>query len=159
MDTIGVDGRTIDRLEIAKDGGQPSKSYLWSAVPMSAVVLHQELHDITAKPLNSKPIKGQSFTIPCKAKLSRIGRPMNMTFQLRSQQGDYELAEPKNISVPETGGVIEVELTATALKDVTLAKDKVGEGWPILPALQLECRYEAGRVKETVVWPVTSATQ
>ena len=155
MDAIGVDDRVIDHLEITKDDGWLNKSYLWTAVPMNAVMLHQHLHDTAASPLAATPNKGQLFTVAYKTKIEGIGEPINMTFQLRSDEGAYELAKAKSISVPKEGGDVEIELTATPLVDVTLAIDKADGGTPIMPPLWIDCHYELGRVGETMTWPVT----
>jgi predicted phosphodiesterase len=155
MDAIDVDDRVIDHLEITKDDGRLNKSYLWTAVPMNAVMLHQRLHDSAASPMGATPNKGQPFTVAYKTKIEGVGESINMIFQLRSEKGVYEPADTKTISVPTEGGVVEVELTATPLVDVTLAKDKVDGETPIMPPLWIDCHYKLGRVRETMTWPVT----
>jgi hypothetical protein len=155
MDAIDVNDRVIDHLEITEDDGRLNKSYLWTAIPMNAVMLHQELHAVTPKPLTATPEKGKPFIITWEAKLEGIGEPIEMTFQLRSDEGVYELAEAKTISVPKEGGDINVELTATPLVNVMPANNKVVDGRPIGPALWIDCHYKIGRVSESMTWPVT----
>jgi predicted phosphodiesterase len=156
IDTIDIDGNLIDHLEIVKDAGRPNKQYLWTAVPMAGVHLHQQLHAALAKPLSVKPTKGQPFTIYCKLSVPALRQAALLTFNLRSDEGKYQLPQnDKMASIPPEGGDIEVELTVTPLVDVTLAKDSVGDGKPLVPALWIDCRYEIGRIKETLTVPVT----
>jgi len=43
MDTIDIDGKIIDHLEITKTDGRLNKQYLWTAVPMEEIRRYQEL--------------------------------------------------------------------------------------------------------------------
>jgi len=44
MDTIDIDGKIIDHLEIVKTDGRLNKQYLSTAVPMEEIQHHQDLH-------------------------------------------------------------------------------------------------------------------
>jgi predicted phosphodiesterase len=146
MDTFDIDGKVIDHLEIIKIDGRPNKQYLWTAVPMAAVRLHQDLHRTEPKKLSKKPKKDQSFNIYYKLSVPALGEQAKMTFKLGCEEGTYKLPEPKTLTIPEEGGTFNVELTAIPLTDVKVPNNQK----PIEPALWLECHYEIGRVKEHI---------
>jgi len=144
MDTFDIDGRVIDHLEIVKTDGQLNRQYLWTAVPMEAVRLHQGVHRAQPKQLSKKPKKDQPFNVTYKFSVPELGEQAKMTFKLGCDEGTYVLPEPKIISIPKEGGTFNVELSVTPLTDVKVSND------PIEPALWLECHYEIGRVKEHI---------
>ena len=42
MDTIGIDGRVIDHIEVIKNAGRLDKKYLRSAIPMKEMLEFQQ---------------------------------------------------------------------------------------------------------------------
>ncbi|MBN2594380.1 MAG: hypothetical protein JXA81_12810, partial [Sedimentisphaerales bacterium] len=44
MDTIGIDGRVIDHIEIMKDAGRLDEKYLRSAIPMQEILDFQQMN-------------------------------------------------------------------------------------------------------------------
>ena len=150
MDTIDIDGNVIDHLEIVKTDGRPNKQYLWTAVPMAALRLHQDLHRTQPRRLSKKPKKDQPFNVTYKLSVPALGEEAKMTFRLVCAEGTYKLPEPKIISVPKEGGAFNVELSVTPLTDLKVS-DK-----PIEPALWLECHYEIGRVREHISHPIVA---
>jgi hypothetical protein len=146
MDTFDIDGKVIDRLEVIKTGDKLNKQYLWTAVPMAAVRLHQDLHKNKPTQLSKKPKKDQSFNVTYKLSVPALGEPAKMTFKLVCDEGTYKLPESKILTIPKEGGTFKVELAATPLTDVKVPKNKK----PIVPALRLECHYEIGRIKEHI---------
>lgn len=152
MDTFDIDGNVIDHLEIVKTNGQLNKQYLWTAVPMSAVRLHQDLHRTEPKQLSKRPKKDQPFNINYKLSVPELGEQAKMTFKLSCEEGTYKLPESKTLTIPEEGGNFNVELSATPLTDVKVPNNQK----PIEPALWLECHYEIGRVKEHISHPIVA---
>lgn len=150
METIDIDGKVIDHLEIDKSEGRLNRQYLWTAVPMEAVRLHQELYSASLKPLSTRPQKNQPFTVDCTLSVPELNEAAKMTFSLRCDKGTYELPEPKVVMIPKEGGVVEAKLTVTPLVEVKVPKDSRGRAKPIVPALWLDYRYEIGRVRETI---------
>ena len=144
MDTFDIDGNVIDHLEIIKTNGRLNKQYLWTAVPMAAVRLHQDLHRAQPKRLSKKPKKDQPFNVTYKFSVPELGEQAKMTFKLGCEEGTYKLPETKILTIPKEGGTFNVELTATPLTKVKVSNK------PIEPALWLECHYEIGRVKEYI---------
>jgi hypothetical protein len=147
MDTFDIDGRIIDHLEIIKTDNQLNKQYLWTAVPMEAVRLHQNLHRTRPTPLATHPEKNQPFTITYKFSVPALGGPAKITFKLRCEDGTYQLPEPKTLTIPKEGGTFTAELTVTPLVKV---KAQGGKTKPVVPALWLDCNYEVGRVQESI---------
>ncbi|MHC4642817.1 MAG: purple acid phosphatase family protein [Planctomycetota bacterium] len=146
MDTFDIDGKVIDHLEIIKTDGRLNKQYLWTAIPMAAVRLHQDLYRAKPKQLSKKPKKDRPFNVTYKLSVPALGEPAKMTFKLHCNKGTYRLQGPKTLTIPKEGGTFNVELTATPLVDVKVPKNKK----PIVPELRLECHYEIGRVKEHI---------
>ena len=159
MDTIDIDGQVIDHLEVTKtpllasgkkQGGQLNKQYLLTAVPLEAIRLHHDLHCTRPMSLLAKPEKNQPFTVTYKLSAPILTNPAKITFELRSEQGAYQLPEPKTIMIPKEGGTINTELTVTPLVEVKVATDKWGRPKPIVPSLRLDCHYEIGRIQESI---------
>jgi predicted phosphodiesterase len=146
MDTFDIDGKVIDHLEIIKTDGRLNKQYLWTAIPMAAVRLHQDLYRAKPKQLSKKPKKDRPFNVTYKLSVPALGEPAKMTFKLHCNKGTYRLQGPKTLTIPKEGGTFNVELTATPLVDVKVPNNKK----PIVPELRLECHYEIGRVKEHI---------
>ena len=145
MDTFDIEGNIIDHLEINKSNSQLNEQYLWTAIPMAAVRLHQDLHRAEPKQLSKKPKKDRPFNVTYKLSVPALGEPAKMTFKLHCNKGTYRLPEPKTLTIPKEGGTFNVELTVTPLVDVKVPNKK-----PIVPELRLECHYEIGRVKEHI---------
>ena len=154
MDTIDINGNIIDRLEIAKNDGRLNKQYIWTAVPMETIRLHQVLHSGLTKTVQAKPKKNEPFTVSYKLSVPALNRPAKMTFTLRCEQGTYEISQPQTFTIPEEGTTIEIKLAATPLVDVRTPKDSRGRPQPILPALWISCAYEIGRLQEEISKPV-----
>ncbi len=154
MDTIDVDGNIIDHLEITKSSGQLNRPYLWTAIPMEAVALHQALYSDLNATLPTQPDKERPFTLTCRLSLPALTEPSRITFSLRGDEGTYELGDPETFPIPEEGGTIEAKLTATALVEIEVPTDSRGRARPIVPALWLDCQYEIGRVQETISKPI-----
>ncbi len=148
MDTIDINGNIIDHLEITKNDGQLNKQYLWTAVPMETIRLHQVLHSALTKTVPAKPKKNERFPVSYKLSVPALNSPAKITFNLRCDKGTYEVGEPQTFAVPEEGATIEIKLTATALADVQTPKDLRGRPKPIEPALWVDCHYEIGRLQE-----------
>lgn len=157
MDTIDVNGKVIDHAEVTKSSPQPNRQYLWTAVPIYPILLHQQLHTALTKPLPAVPQKGQPFTVTYKLSVPTLQQCPLVTFRLRSNPGSYQLPEHDKMAlIPPEGGDIEVTLTVTPLVDVTLAKEKLGDGKPLVPALWVDCdyRFNFGRPQESLTCPV-----
>ncbi|UCG58027.1 MAG: metallophosphoesterase [Phycisphaerales bacterium] len=154
MDAIDIDGNVIDHVEITKTEGRPDKQYLWTAIPMGGITLHQTLRPALEKPLSAKPAKNQPFVISYKLSVSELASPAMITLALRCRDRAYELPEAKTLTIPKEGGTLEVELTATPLVDVELSDKRQGNGRPIVPALWLDCHYEIERVSESITLPI-----
>ncbi len=154
MDTVDVNGNIIDHLEITKNDGRLNKQYLWTAVPMEAVQLHQVLHSALTRTVRAKPERNKPFTISYKLSIPALSSPAKMTFTLRCEQGTYELGQPQTFTIPEEGAAIEITLAARPLVDVQTPKDARGRPKPILPALWISCDYEIGRLQEQISKPV-----
>ena len=152
MDTFDINGKIIDHLEVTKTNGKPNKQYLWTAVPMAAVRLHQDLHKTQPTRLPKRPKKDQPFNITYKLSIPALGGPANITFELRCDEGTYQLPEPKTLTIPKEGGTFNVELTVTPLVEVKVPKNKK----PIEPALWLDCHYEIDRAQERISHPITA---
>ncbi|MHC4460364.1 MAG: purple acid phosphatase family protein [Planctomycetota bacterium] len=150
MDTFDIDGKIIDHLEIVKTDGRLNKQYLWTAVPVAAVRLHQDLHRTGPRPLAAHPEKNQPFTITYKLSVPALGGPAKIMFKLRCEEGAYKLPEAKTLLIPKEGGTFTAELTATPLVKVKAPKDKSGRTKAVVPALWLDCHYEVGRVQESI---------
>jgi predicted phosphodiesterase len=150
LETFDIDGKIIDHLEIIKTDGRLNKQYLWTAVPVEAVRLHQDLHRTRPRPLAMHPEKNRPFTITYKLTVPALGGPAKITFKLRCEEGKYQLPEPKTLTIPKEGGTFTAELTATPLVKVKAPKDKSGKTKPVVPALWLDCHYEVGRVQESI---------
>jgi len=148
MDTIDIDGKIIDHLEITKTDGRLNKQYLWTAVPMAAVRLRQDLHRTQPTRLSARPKKRQPFNITYKLSVPALGEQAKMTFKLFCEEGTYKLPEPKTLTIPKEGGAFNVEFTVVPLTEVKVSKK------PIVPELRLECHYEIGRVKEHISHPI-----
>ena len=146
MDTFDIEGNVIDHLEIVKTDGQLNRQYLWTAIPMAAVRLHQDLHKAQPKQLSKKPKKDQPFNVTYKFSVPALGEQAKMTFKLHCDGRTYQLPEPKTLTIPKEGGTFNVELTATPLVEVKVPDKQK----PIVPELRLECHYEIGRVKEHI---------
>jgi len=150
MDTIDINGNIIDHLEITKDDGRLNKQYIWTAVPMETIRLHQVLHSALTKAVPAKPKKNEPFTVSYKLSVPALNSPAKMTFTLRCEQGTYELGQPQTFTIPEEGATVEIKLTATPLVDVQMPKDSRGNPKPILPELSISCDYEIGRLQEEI---------
>ncbi|MGB2807121.1 MAG: metallophosphoesterase family protein [Sedimentisphaerales bacterium] len=150
MDTFDIDGKVIDHLEIVKTNGRLNEQYLWTAVPVAAVRLHQDLHKNQPAQLSKKPKKDQSFNVTYKLSVPALGEPAKITFKLDCDERTYKLPEPKTLTIPKEGGTFKVELAATPLTEVKVPKNKK----PIVPALRLECHYEIGRIKEHISYSI-----
>jgi len=150
MDTFDINGKIIDHLKVVKTDGRLNKQHLWTAVPMAAVRLHQDLHRTKPTKLPTRPKKGQSFNVTYKLSVPALGEPAKMTFKLRSDQGAYQLPEPKTLTIPKEGGTFNVEFTVVPLAEVKVSKK------PIVPALWLECHYEIGRAREHISHPIVA---
>ncbi len=150
MDTFDINGKIIDHLKIVKTNGRQNEQYLWTAVPMAAVRLHQDLHKTQPTRLSTRPKKGQSFNVTYKLSVPALGEPAKMIFKLRSDQGTYELPEPKTLTIPKEGGTFNVEFAVVPLTEVKVSKK------PIVPALWLECHYEIGRAREHISHPIVA---
>jgi len=154
MDTFDINGKIIDHLEITKTNGKLNKQYLWTAVPMAAVRLHQDLHKTQPTRLSNWPEKNQPFTFTYQLSVPPLSEPANITFKLRCDEGAYQLPEPKTLTIPKEGGTFKVELTVTPLVGGKVPKDKRGRAQTIVPALWLDCHYEIGRAREIVSHPI-----
>jgi predicted phosphodiesterase len=158
MDTIDINGSTIDHVEITKSHGMPNKQYRWTAVPMDAVLLHRQLHTVLTKPLAAIPQKDQPFTITYKLSVPTLQQAALLSFELKSDRDMYQLPEQaKLVSIPPQGGDVEVELTITPLVDVTLAKDNPAGGRQFVPSLWVNCEYRFGpgrQLVESLIYPV-----
>jgi predicted phosphodiesterase len=150
MDTFDIDGKVIDHLEVIKTNGRQNEQYLWTAVPMAAVRLHQDLHRTKPTQLSKKPKKDQPFNITYKLSVPALGESAKMTFKLRCDEGTYQLPEPKTLTIPKEGGAFNAEFTVVPLTEVKVSKK------PIVPELRLECHYEIGRVREHISHPIVA---
>ncbi len=150
MDTFDIDGKVIDHLEVIKTNGRQNEQYLWTAVPMAAILLHQDLHRTQPTRLSIRPKKNQPFNVTYKLSVPALGEPAKMTFKLRSDEGTYQLPEPKTLTIPKEGGTFNVEFAVVPLTEVKVSKK------PIVPALWLECHYEIGRVREHISHPIVA---
>jgi predicted phosphodiesterase len=148
MDTFDINGKIIDHLEITKTDNQLNKQYLWTAVPMEGVRLHQNLYRARPTPLATQPEKNKPFTVTYKLSVPALTNTAKITFKLRCEEGTYQLPEPKTLTIPKEGGTFTAELTATPL--VKVPKDKSGRTKVVVPALWLDCGYEIGRVRESI---------
>ncbi len=63
MDTIDIDGRIIDHLEVTKSRGRLNKQYLWTAVPAGGIQLHQLLHENLDVVVSEVPEKDRPFVV------------------------------------------------------------------------------------------------
>lgn len=154
MDTIDIDGRIIDHLEVTKSDGRLNKQYLWTAVPVGGIQLHQRLHENLAVVLSEVPEKDRPFAVNVRMTLPPLSNEASLIFELRGDPNAYQLPEPHRITVPEAGGPVRAELTVTPRVAVSPPKGRSGRVAPLAPALWLDCRYELGRINEVMRHPV-----
>lgn len=150
MDVIDIEGRIIDHLEVTKSDGRLNDEYLETAIPMEAIDLHYRLHNVRPLPLANKPKKHQPFTVNYNLLIAPLAQPCEITFELRCEDGSYELPEAKTIEFAQNGGVVSVELTAKALVEVTVRETREGRVERIRPALWLDCHYKIGQIEESI---------
>jgi predicted phosphodiesterase len=150
MDTIDIDGRVIDHLEITKTASRLDRQYLLTAVPMKAVRFHQELNNALKAPLPAKPQKSRPFIISYKLSSPALASPAEITFKLRGDESAYQLPEPKTVTMAREGGQVSIELTVTPLVDIEVPARKRRRAIPIEPALWVDCHYEIGWLKEAI---------
>ncbi len=153
MDTFDIDGNVIDHLEIIKAHGRLNRQYLWTAVPMAAVRLRQDLLRTKPAQLPTIPEKGQRFNITCKLSVPVLGEPAKITFKLHCKEGTYEIPKPKILTIPREGGTFNVEFAVTALTDVKVT-NMLNNLRQIDPRLWIQCRYEIGRVRKRMSFPI-----
>lgn len=158
MDTIDLDGRVIDHLEISKKDGRLNRQYTWAAVPMGGIELHQLLYRSLGAGLPEVPGKDRPSTLNVDLEAPSLPAMARMTFQVRGDAQAYELPEPQVVTVPAEGGRVHVELTITPMVEVS-AQGRVDRARPVEPALWLDCHYELGRIRETISRPVTVAAR
>jgi len=150
MDTIDIDGKVIDHFEITKKAyGRLNKEYLQTAVPLEAIRLHHDLHHTSPMPLPAELQKNQPFTVTYKLSVPALTSPARITFKLRSEQGNYQLPNPKTLIIPKEEGAINVELTVTPLVEVKVPTTG-SRLKPIVPELWLDCHYEIGQIQESI---------
>ena len=154
MDTIDIDGRIIDHLEVTKSEGRLNKQYLWTAVPVGGIQLHQRLHENLDVVLSEVPEKDRPFTVNIRMTLPPLSNEARLTFELRGDPDAYRLPEPCRVTVPEAGGPVRAELTVTPRVAVDPPTGRPGRASPLSPTLRLDCRYELGRIDEIVSHPV-----
>ena len=154
MDAIDVDGRIIDHLEISKTNGRPDKQYLQTAVPMEAVRIYRDLSRKTPAAIAVTPQKSCPFIVTYQLSVPPLAQPAEITFELCSEQGNYQLPQPKTLKVPKEGGTIRTELTVTPLVEVGVPPDDRGRAKPIAPALWLDCHYQIDDIQEDVSHPI-----
>lgn len=154
MDTIDIDGRVIDHLEVTKSKGRLNKQYLWTAVPVDGIQLHQRLHENLDVVLSEVPEKDRPFTVNIRMTLPPLSSEARLTFELRGDPNAYQLPEPYRVTVPEAGGPVRAELTVTPRVAISPPEGRPGRAAPLAPALWLDCRYEFGRIEELVSGPV-----
>jgi predicted phosphodiesterase len=159
MDAIDIDGRIIDHVELSKSGEELNKQYLWTAVPIDGVRLHQALLPELIEPLSAKPQQGRAFNISYRFSVGALTDPANITFTLRGDEQAYSLPATKSVTLSEEEGSVKVDLTVTPLVEVKLSEREQGKGYPIVPALWLDCNYEIGRVKEDISLPIVAKAE
>jgi predicted phosphodiesterase len=153
MDTIDIDGKIIDHLEITKTDGRLNEQYLWTSVPVAAVRLHQDLLRTKPAQLPTIPEKGERFNITYKLSVPVLGEPAKITFKLHCNEGTYEIPKPKILTIPKEGGTFNVEFAVTALTEVKVT-NMLNNLRQIDPRLWLRCRYEIGRVRKGMSLPI-----
>ena len=159
MDTIDIDGKIIDHMEISKTDGKLNKEYLQTAMPIQTVQLHQDLYYAKARTAPEKPQKDKPFSVIYQASLPASAGSGQMTFELRCHKGLYKLPEAKKITIPKDGGFINVELTVVPLGNVSIPTNKQRRLKPITPPLWLDCHYKLGDVQRKISLPVTTRSK
>jgi predicted phosphodiesterase len=155
MDTLDVEGRTIDHLEITKTDGRLDETYRATAMSAGSMVLCRALAEGISDVLSAKPEQGRGCTVAFDVTIPRLPEGVQLTFELRGDRAAYELPQPYTTTVGAAGGEVRVKLTATPLVAVQVPKPKLTQAVPLEPALWIDCHYEFGRAKETMSRPVT----
>ena len=159
MDTIDIDGKIIDHMEISKIDGKLNKEYLQTAMPIQTVQLHQDLYYAKARTIPGKPEKDKPFSVVYQVSLPASAGSSQMTFELRCHKGLYKLPESKKLTVPKDGGFINVELTVVPLVNITIPADARRRLKPITPPLWLDCHYEVDGIQRKVSLPVVTRSK
>jgi hypothetical protein len=155
MDTIDVEGRTIDHLDITKIGGRLDESYRSRTIPAGSVPLCKSLCAGINCTLSHKPEKGQPSTVSFDVVVPPLPGGVTLTFALRGDGQAYRLPSPSTTTVSAQGGRVHVKLVATPLIAVPFSKGKPTQAVPVEPALWIDCHYVLGATKETFSRPVT----
>ncbi len=159
MDTVDINGLTIDHLELTRTDGILNSEYLQQAVATELVYLHQRLHDTLPRPLPAQPRENQLFTVEYKLSVPPLPDSAELTFSLRSSEGSYVLPEPETLTVPKHGMAVSVRLDATLVLESDQSPAERRALQPITPALWLDCRYKVGQTQQTVTHQVTAKSQ
>ena len=156
MDTIGVDGRVIDHVEITKKDGRLDEQYVRSAVPMGGIQLHSLLNEALEAVLKDKPEKGRPSVLKVDLVVPKLPVGAQVTFEFRGDPKAYDLPPAHTATTSGTGEAIRARLSITPTVAVRLAGNSRNGAVPIEPALWLDCHYELGRIQGTISRPVTA---
>ena len=154
MDTIDVDGRTIDHLDITKTDGRLDESYRSRAIVAGSVPLCRSLCKGVDSLLSHQPEKGRPFTASFDVAVPPLPGGVILTFALRGDGQAYRLPPPSTTRVSAEGGRVRGKLAATPLVAVQFPQGKPTEAVPIEPALWIDCHYTLGGVGETFSRPI-----
>jgi predicted phosphodiesterase len=155
MDTIDIEGHTIDHLDITKTDGRLDESYRSKAIPAGSVPLCRSLCAGMNATLSHKPEKGQPCTMSFDVAVPSLPGGVILTFALRGDGQAYRLPPPSTITVSAEGGRVQGKLVATPLVTVQCPKSESTQGARIEPALWLDCHYTLGDTTETFGRPIT----
>ncbi len=148
-------GQYLDYFTVTKKGGKLDQEYLRSAVPAEAVWTHQALE--ANKPrLAEKPTKGEKTAIDYAFECPPLEKEGKLILELHCPREAYEVAGPKEITLPKEGGTIKVKLELTPLKDVVCGKDPQGRIMTISPPMWLDYQYKVGSFSAGLNQPVFS---
>ncbi len=155
LDTIDVEGRTIDHLDITKTDGRLDESYRARAIRVDNVPLCRSLCAGVNGMLSHQPEKGQSSTVSFDVVVPPLPGGVALTFALRGDGQAYRLPPPSTTTVSAAGGRVHVKLVMMPLVAVQTPQGTPAQAAPIDPALWIDCHYALGGEKETFSRPVT----
>jgi hypothetical protein len=149
MKVINIDGKVIDRLELSKNAGTLNRAYTRDAVPIEAVLFHQEIVEELTAYSHTKPKKGKTFEATLKISKMSVDRDLKLVCQPRSAGRKFELPDSQSVTVKRGSGEIKLRFKVKSLVDVGLTYKKYFE-----PALYIHCEYDTPWGKAWTAVPV-----